>query len=93
MNHALEATATMFISQVSWPFTMVTHPTSHHPDDVIDARKNNEVTIIKIPEEGYVLQPGELYLGVTVEYTETMKCCPFLEGKSSTGRLGISIHV
>jgi dCTP deaminase len=39
-----------------------------------------------------VLVPGELYLGVTVEYTETHRHVPFLEGKSSGGRLGLSIH-
>ncbi|MBX6379500.1 MAG: dCTP deaminase, partial [Thermoflavifilum aggregans] len=37
-------------------------------------------------------QPGILYLGVTQEYTETHAFVPFLEGKSSTGRLGIHIH-
>jgi len=31
-------------------------------------------------------------LGVTLEYTETHAHVPFLEGKSSTGRLGIDIH-
>src|SRR5690606_39518198 len=46
----------------------------------------------EIPEEGYVLQPGVLYLGVTLGYTETHAHVPFLEGKSSTGRLGIDIH-
>jgi dCTP deaminase len=39
-----------------------------------------------------VIQPGQLYLGSTEEYTETHKHVPFLEGKSSTGRLGIDIH-
>ena len=38
------------------------------------------------------MQPGTLYLGVTLEYTETHAHVPFLEGKSSTGRLGIDIH-
>jgi dCTP deaminase len=33
-----------------------------------------------------------LYLGVTAEYTEIHKHVPFLEGKSSVGRLGIDIH-
>jgi dCTP deaminase len=33
-----------------------------------------------------------LYLGVTEEYTESHKHVPFLEGKSSVGRLGIDIH-
>ena len=31
-------------------------------------------------------------MGVTEEYTETLAHVPFLEGKSSTGRLGIDIH-
>lgn len=58
----------------------------------LDARKHNEVTHFNIGEEGYVLQPGTLYLGATVEYTETHNAVPFLEGKSSIGRLGIDIH-
>jgi dCTP deaminase len=58
----------------------------------LDARKHNTITHFEIPEEGYVLQPGKLYLGVTAEYTETHGHVPFLEGKSSTGRLGINIH-
>ena len=61
-------------------------------DPVLDARKHNEIEIFEIPEEGFVLQPGTLYLGVTVEYTESHAAVPFLEGKSSVGRLGIDIH-
>ncbi|MCB0685349.1 MAG: dCTP deaminase [Saprospiraceae bacterium] len=61
-------------------------------DECLDARKHNKIKEIVIPEEGYVLQPGQLYLGVTQEYTETHTCVPFLEGKSSIGRLGIDIH-
>lgn len=61
-------------------------------DKVLDAKKHNEIDHFEIPEEGYILQPGELYLGVTQEYTETHTHIPFLEGKSSTGRLGIDIH-
>ncbi|MGB2735504.1 MAG: dCTP deaminase, partial [Saprospiraceae bacterium] len=38
------------------------------------------------------MQPGVIYLGVTEEYTETHHAVPFLEGKSSIGRLGIDIH-
>ncbi len=59
---------------------------------VLDARRPNPTKTIIIPEEGYVLQPGVLYLGVTEEYTETHKHVAFLEGKSSLGRLGIFIH-
>lgn len=59
---------------------------------ILDAKAHNTISHFDIPEEGYVLQPGTLYLGVTEEYTETHNHVPFLEGKSSTGRLGIDIH-
>ena len=61
-------------------------------DEVLDAKKHNTIREIVMPEEGYVLEPGVLYLGVTEEYTETHNSVPFLEGKSSVGRLGIDIH-
>ena len=63
-----------------------------YKDRVLDARKHNQIEEILIPDEGLVLQPNTLYLGVTEEYTETHKHVPFLEGKSSIGRLGIHIH-
>jgi len=59
---------------------------------VLDARAHNTIEHFEIPKEGFVLQTGTLYLGVTLEYTETHAHVPFLEGKSSTGRLGIDIH-
>lgn len=58
----------------------------------LDAKKHNTISYIEIPEEGYVIKPGIIYLGVTQEYTETHHAVPFLEGKSSVGRLGIDIH-
>ena len=61
-------------------------------DDVIDAKKHNQVEHFEIPDDGIVLQPGKTYLGSTLEYTETRSFVPFLEGKSSVGRLGIDIH-
>lgn len=63
-----------------------------YSEPIIDAKKENALIELLIPEEGKVLQPGELYLGSTVEYTETHGFVPFLEGKSSVGRLGIDIH-
>src|ERR1044071_7117158 len=61
-------------------------------DHILDAKKHNEIEYFQIPEEGFVLYPHIFYLGVTLEYTETHAHVPFLEGKSSTGRLGIDIH-
>lgn len=63
-----------------------------YKDPILDAKKPAVITYFDIPVEGFVLQPDKLYLGVTVEYTETLKHVPFLEGKSSVGRLGIDIH-
>jgi dCTP deaminase len=63
-----------------------------YKDHMIDAKKHNEIEYIDIPDEGFVLYPHIFYLGVTLEYTETHAHVPFLEGKSSTGRLGIDIH-
>ena len=68
------------------------HYLATYRDEVLDARKHNEIDVFEIPEEGFVLQPGILYLGVTEEYTESHAHVPFLEGKSSVGRLGIDIH-
>ena len=59
---------------------------------VLDARKHNQIQTFEIGPEGFVLEPHVFYLGVTEEYTETLKHVPFLEGKSSVGRLGIDIH-
>src|SRR6185437_9798731 len=63
-----------------------------YDNPTLDARVHNTISHFEIPAEGYVLLPGTLYLGVTAEYTETHEHVPFLEGKSSTGRLGIDIH-
>ena len=42
---------------------------------ILDAKKHNEIEEIIIPPEGYILQPGTLYLGATEEYTETHRQC------------------
>jgi dCTP deaminase len=59
---------------------------------VLDAKQHNIIEHFDISDTGFVLQPNTLYLGVTEEYTETHTTVPFLEGKSSVGRLGIDIH-
>lgn len=60
---------------------------------ILDMKRDNEHFSLKIPKEGLVLYPGELYLGRTVEHTQTKNLVPMLEGRSSIGRLGICIHV
>ncbi|MFP6872077.1 MAG: dCTP deaminase [Verrucomicrobiales bacterium] len=65
---------------------------ANYSSKTLDVRKHNKVEMFEIPEEGFILHPGTIYLGVTEEYTETHRHVPFLEGKSSIGRLGIDIH-
>lgn len=64
-----------------------------YDEEVLDMKKPNKYKSIIIPEEGLKLEPGKLYLGRTVEYTETKNFVPMLEGRSSVGRLGLFIHV
>ena len=60
---------------------------------VLDMAKPNRVRRITIPPEGLVLGPNQLYLGRTVERTETHQFVPMIEGRSSIGRLGLFVHV
>jgi dCTP deaminase len=60
---------------------------------VLDMRKPNRNRRIKIPPDGLVLNPNQLYLGRTVERTETNNFVPMIEGRSSIGRLGLFVHV
>jgi dCTP deaminase len=64
-----------------------------YEDLTLDMKKENMCRSLVIPPEGIVLQPNKLYLGRTIEYTETDKFVPMLEGRSSVGRLGLFVHV
>ena len=64
-----------------------------YTDEILDMKKPLHTKRITIPEDGYIMQPGILYLGRTYEKTSTGKFVPMLEGRSSVGRLGIFIHV
>lgn len=58
----------------------------------LDMKRNNSYEMFNIPEEGYVIYPGYIYLARTMERTRTDCYVPMLEGRSSVGRLGIFIH-
>jgi dCTP deaminase len=59
---------------------------------VLDVKEPNRYRKLRIPEEGLILSPGQLYLARTVEYTETHHLVPMIEGRSSLARLGLFIH-
>ena len=60
----------------------------------IDPKYECPYTEITIPEEGFELSPGRLYLGATIEIAGTVrKYVPMLEGRSSFARLGLVPHL
>ncbi|MCI0421509.1 MAG: dCTP deaminase [Acidobacteria bacterium] len=59
----------------------------------LDMRLMNHTVARPIPETGLVLIPNVLYLGATIEHTETHGFAPYIEGRSSIGRLGVCVHV
>lgn len=58
----------------------------------VSTMEENPTREIIIPETGFIIEPGKFYLGSTIEYTETHNYAPMLSGRSSGGRLSISIH-
>lgn len=64
-----------------------------YTESVLDVRKKNLSAPMIIPPEGLILQPNVIYLASTVEYTETLRHVPVIQGKSSLGRLGLFVHV
>lgn len=64
-----------------------------YDEPFLDMKKPNNYHKIVIPEDGLLLETNKLYLGRTMEYTETHNFVPMLEGRSSIGRLGLFIHV
>ena len=63
-----------------------------YTENVLDFNKDNPSKTIEIPVDGFVLQPGELYIGNIVERVSTDKYVSAVDGRSSVGRLGILIH-
>jgi dCTP deaminase len=57
----------------------------------LDTRRPNPTQELTIPD-GLLIQPGELYLGSTVEVVGSSQFVVCLEGRSSLARLGISVH-
>jgi dCTP deaminase len=60
---------------------------------VLDIKQPNRYRRIEIPQSGLVLSPNQIYLGRTVEHTETHNLVPMIDGRSSLGRLGLFVHV
>lgn len=59
----------------------------------LDAAKQHDIDRHDLGAAGTVLYPGTLYLMHTVEELWTNKLVTVIDGKSSLGRLGISVHL
>ena len=59
----------------------------------LDSRKEMEYKDVTIPEEGFILEPHKLYLGVTKEIIGSTKYVTSLIGRSSIGRLGLFMQI
>jgi dCTP deaminase len=62
-------------------------------DGDLDAAVPTPYTEVAIPVDGFVLQPGVLYLGLTLERTGSEQYAQMLNGDRTTGSLGIWVHV
>ncbi|MDP3734092.1 MAG: dCTP deaminase [Nanoarchaeota archaeon] len=64
-----------------------------YQDNVLDPQKENIFIEVKIPETGFLLEPGRLYLGHTIEEMGSDYYVPTMQARSSVGRLGLFIYL
>lgn len=60
---------------------------------VVDLQAEDDLESIEVPVDGYLLQPGELYLGSTIEEFGSEFFASLITGRSSVGRKFITNHV
>lgn len=59
----------------------------------LDSKKQQEVEIIEIPDDGLIIYPDKIYLGFTKEVIGSNYYVPVITGRSSTGRLGLFVQI
>lgn len=57
------------------------------------SRPAPDLAEVRAAERGWLLLPGRLYLGATLERVCARGFVPWLDGRSSLGRLGVSAHI
>jgi dCTP deaminase len=60
---------------------------------VLDPHQPNPTREHAIGADGFVLEPGELYLGHSIECVGSPEFVPLLFGRSSIGRLGLFVEI
>ena len=59
----------------------------------LDPRRENACVDIEMPADGYVLEPGRLYLAHTQEVLGSRHYAPTFAARSSVARLGLFINL
>lgn len=59
----------------------------------LDMAVEEKTCPLQIVPKGLVLYPGVIYLGATMEFTDTPNLAPKIDGRSSAGRLGLCVHL
>lgn len=69
------------------------HEMKVYDEGVIDVRKENKTSVVKIGPKGYVLHPRRLYLATTMEKLGSNHFVPTYAARSSVARLGMFINL
>lgn len=64
-----------------------------YKNEILDPKVEQKTEKIEIPEDGLILYPNKLYLGYIKEKMGSEKYVPIINGRSSTGRLGLFVHI
>ncbi|MDD2409614.1 MAG: dCTP deaminase [Bacilli bacterium] len=64
-----------------------------YDEKLLDSKRKLKTKIIKIPDSGIILYPNKIYLGFTDEIIGSDYYVPIITGRSSTGRLGLFVHI
>ena len=80
------------LNPASYDLTLGEHVTEYLVDGVIDVKSPPKVRRKTIDQNGFVLQAHQTYLMHTEEVVWAADTVPVIDGKSSLGRLFISVH-
>lgn len=65
----------------------------YYVNEILDPRVKQHVEEVRIDTNGFILKPGKIYLGHTLEVMGSDYYVPIVKGRSSTARLGLFVHV
>lgn len=65
----------------------------YYASKIIDPKIKQKTITEKITKTGYLLSPGKIYLGHTLEVMGSDYYVPIIRGRSSTARIGLFVHI